>query len=69
MANGFVHTVYKNNQWINEVEGDGEIGGVHAAKEEQSALAAPECNRTRPITSSTTRTARSADATPTATIP
>ena len=34
MANGFVHTVYENNQWINEVEDGGEIGGLHATKEE-----------------------------------
>jgi hypothetical protein len=34
LADGFIHTVYKNDQWINELEGDGEIGGVHATKEE-----------------------------------
>jgi hypothetical protein len=34
MAKGFVHTVYKNDQWINEVEEGEKIGGVHATKEE-----------------------------------
>ncbi len=33
MANGFVHTVYKNNQWINEIEGDGSVGS-YSTKEE-----------------------------------
>ena len=34
MAQGFIHTVYKNEQWVNEVEGGETIGGVHATKEE-----------------------------------
>jgi Uncharacterized protein conserved in bacteria (DUF2188) len=34
MATGFIHTVYKDGQWINEVEDGSEIGGVHATKEE-----------------------------------
>jgi Uncharacterized protein conserved in bacteria (DUF2188) len=34
MATGFIHTVYKGGQWINEVEDGSEIGGVHATKEE-----------------------------------
>ena len=34
MAKGFIHTVYKRGQWINEVEEGEEIGGVHASKEE-----------------------------------
>ena len=34
MAKGFIHTVYKGGQWINEVEDGSEIGGVHATKEE-----------------------------------
>jgi hypothetical protein len=34
MAKGFIHTVYKNEQWINEVEEGEEIGGVHATKDE-----------------------------------
>jgi hypothetical protein len=34
VADGFVHTVHKNGQWVNEIEGNGEIGGVHATKAE-----------------------------------
>jgi hypothetical protein len=34
MADGFVHTVYKDGQWVNEIEGGEQIGGVHATKEE-----------------------------------
>lgn len=34
MADGFIHTVPKDGQWINKVEGGGELGGVHATKEE-----------------------------------
>jgi ketosteroid isomerase-like protein len=34
MAKGFIHTVYKGGQWVNEVEDGEEIGGVHATKEE-----------------------------------
>jgi hypothetical protein len=37
MADGFVHTVYKNEQWINEIEGGAEFGGSHATKEEAVA--------------------------------
>jgi hypothetical protein len=34
MAKGFIHTVHKGGQWINEVEEGPEIGGIHARKEE-----------------------------------
>jgi hypothetical protein len=34
MAKGFIHTVYKNDQWINEVEEGDAFGGPHATKEE-----------------------------------
>jgi Uncharacterized protein conserved in bacteria (DUF2188) len=33
MAKGFIHTVYKNNQWINELEEGSEFGGTHETKE------------------------------------
>jgi len=33
MAKGFVHTVYKNDQWLNELEEGAEFGGTHATKE------------------------------------
>jgi hypothetical protein len=34
MADGFVHTVYRDGHWVNEIEGDGTVGGIHATKEE-----------------------------------
>jgi len=33
MADGFVHTVYKKDQWVNEIEGGSEFGGSHSTKE------------------------------------
>ncbi|HEV2592210.1 MAG TPA: DUF2188 domain-containing protein [Gaiellaceae bacterium] len=39
MAKGFIHTVWKNEQWINEVEEGGDFGGAHATKEEAVAAA------------------------------
>ena len=32
MADGFVHTVYKNGQWLNEIEGGSQFGEPHATK-------------------------------------
>ena len=37
MADGFIHTVFKNDEWINEVEGGSEFGGSHATKEDAVA--------------------------------
>jgi Uncharacterized protein conserved in bacteria (DUF2188) len=37
MARGFIHTVYKNEQWINEVEEGSTFGGPHSTKEEAVA--------------------------------
>jgi hypothetical protein len=37
MADGFVHTVYKNGQGVNESEGGEEFGGSHSTKEETVA--------------------------------
>jgi hypothetical protein len=34
MAKGFIHTVYKADQWVNEVEEGETLGGVHATKDE-----------------------------------
>jgi hypothetical protein len=34
MASGLIHTVYKDGQWINEVEGGGRVSGPHATKED-----------------------------------
>jgi hypothetical protein len=36
MAAGFVHTVYKNDQWVNEIEGNGSVGS-YSMKEEAVA--------------------------------
>ena len=33
MADGFVHTVYKGGQWVNELEGGDVFGGSAATKE------------------------------------
>jgi len=33
MAKGFIHTVWKREQWINEVEEGQDFGGPHATKE------------------------------------
>ena len=34
MADGFVHTVHKGLQWVNEMEGGAEFGGAHPTKED-----------------------------------
>jgi hypothetical protein len=51
MAEGFIHTVFKDDQWINEVEGGEAIGGVHATKEEavSSGRARAEQDRTEHV--------------------
>ena len=36
MADGFVHTVYKNDQWVVEIEGNGEVGS-HSTKNDAVA--------------------------------
>ena len=33
MADGFVHTVFKGGQWVNEIEGGDVFGGSAATKE------------------------------------
>ena len=34
MAEGFVHTVYRDGSWANEIEGDeGALPGVHSTKQ------------------------------------
>jgi len=32
MADGLVHTVYRNGQWVNEIEGGAEFGEPHGTK-------------------------------------
>jgi uncharacterized damage-inducible protein DinB len=33
MADGFVHTVYKDGAWLNEIEGGSELSGAYETKE------------------------------------
>jgi hypothetical protein len=33
MADGYVHTVYKNESWLNEIEGGSELPGTYTTKE------------------------------------
>ena len=33
MADGVVHTVYKDGRWVNEIEGVGQVGAPHATKD------------------------------------
>jgi len=37
MAQGFVHTVWKDDHWVNEVEGGAEFGGPYSGKEDAAA--------------------------------
>ena len=37
MAKGFVHTVYKHETWLNELEEGEELAGTYATKEEAAA--------------------------------
>ena len=37
MADGFVHTVHKDGEWINEIEGGAAFGGAHSTKEQAVA--------------------------------
>jgi hypothetical protein len=50
MADGFVHTVFKSDQWVNEIEGGDPLGGTHATKTRPSRSVGRELNRTRPST-------------------
>jgi hypothetical protein len=34
MADGFVHTVFKRGEWMNEIEGGAEFGGPNSTKED-----------------------------------
>ena len=37
MADGFVHTVHKDGQWVNRLEGGAEFGEPHQTKEQAVA--------------------------------
>ena len=45
MADGFVHTVFKDGQWVNEVEGGEEFGRGYATKEEAIAAGRDRADR------------------------
>jgi hypothetical protein len=34
MAKGYIHTVYKDDRWVNDVEEGEQLGGFHATKED-----------------------------------
>jgi hypothetical protein len=33
MTGGFVHTVFKRGEWVNEIEGGADFGGGHSTRE------------------------------------
>ncbi len=33
MADGFVHTVFKDGMWVNQVEGGGTVGGSYPSRD------------------------------------
>ena len=45
MAAGFVHTVYKRETWLNEIEGGDELSGHYATKEAAVAIGRAEAKR------------------------
>lgn len=58
MAKGFIHTVFKDGQWINEVEEGDAFGGAHETKE-----TAVEAARTRAKQDSTEHVIHNQDGT------
>ena len=68
MADGFVHTVHRDASWRNTIEGeDDPLSGSYTTKEGPFKPAVRRRYFARRSTSFTTRTARSASATRTAT--
>ena len=46
MASGFIHTVYKDGDWLNAIEGnEGAIPGSHSTKEAAVAAGRTEAER------------------------
>jgi hypothetical protein len=37
MADGFVHTVFRNDHWVNQIEGGSAFGGSHSSKDDAVA--------------------------------
>ena len=50
MAAGYVHTVYKQGNWLNEIEGQSEINGHYVTKDAAVAAGRREPKRERPST-------------------
>lgn len=46
MATGFVNTVYKNDQWVNEIEGNGSTSS-HATKEDAVAAGRAQAKQSK----------------------
>jgi hypothetical protein len=69
MAEGFIHTVPKNGMWVNTVEGGDAIASTFDTNRRRSRQAATSPRSAPRSTSSTTRTARSANVTRTAATP
>lgn len=44
MARGWIHTVHKNGQWVNEIEG-GQVLSTHSTKEAAVAAGREEAKR------------------------
>lgn len=44
MADGFVHTVYKNGHWVNETEDGSVFGGTHSTKDDAVAAGRERAN-------------------------
>jgi uncharacterized protein DUF2188 len=58
VADGFIHTVYKGERWVNEIEGGDEFGGPHSTKE-----AAVSAGRARAMQDATEHVIRNQDGT------
>ena len=48
MADGFIHTVWKDGEWQNEIEGGDRVPGSYVNKEEAVRPAAHALSPTRP---------------------
>jgi hypothetical protein len=47
MTDGFIHTVYKDAQWVNELEGGDVFGGGYTSKDEAVAAGRGRANQDR----------------------
>jgi hypothetical protein len=45
MAAGYMHTVYKQGNWLNEIEGQGELTGHYTTKEAAVSVGRAEAKR------------------------